>query len=780
MGQAADKVRIFHARSAAGLFCCVEKSQLRVSEYSVFADELAVEVNLATPELRALDADEIPVDGRFIAIGRFIVALSGSQVEGACDFLVEEDVTHGLEHMGIHAEGKLSDVARALICVENLVESLVVAVAVSFDDFAVLEAETDSVEGDAVVDGRGVVGDGAVDAVAHGCCVDLTIGDVAVAGADDGRYALYAETKVCTRSDDPYFIRGFHHGLELLHALFHGSVIGQAAAEIEVLEVFGTHTGGLCHGWSGPGEDGPLALIDCQIAGGLHVFADDLHALRGDICAFEAVVICIENNVDVHILGFLQTVAAFQLVLFLGGFELKFFVDSGVVDIHMGDTSGSAHRSDELHHHGIRYVEHAEIDALSGLHPHGITDDLFCKLLITRIFHGVLIGDRVEDSKLGIGEDAILSDELTIEIDFPASVVSSLYAHHVPVYLGAVAVVAVFVGLPGSEVEGATDFLIEEDVAHGLENVGVHTEGKLTDVAGSFIGIEDLVECLIVAVAVGLDDFAIFEGQAYTIEGNSLEEGGCGVVDGAVHAVLHRCGEDLAVRDVHFPGAWDGGHALYAECQVRTGTDDVYPVGLHHACCQFVHGLPELVVVGQAAAEVEVLEGLRAHAGSLCHAGGGPAQHAPLGFAHAPVVNGAHVPHGQLHGGGGDGGVLEAVAPAANGDVGVHVFHFCQFQTGYAFVLFIGGSCQHLAGHAAVAEVDVGVPAGLAHGSDELDGDFIGRIDDFQQDMFSRLYAAGVLDEALGELCGSGVGHGGDFRLRWMDEVRRVRLATGW
>jgi hypothetical protein len=61
-----------------------------------------------------------------------------------------------------------------------------------------------------------------------------------------------------------------------------------------------------------------------------------------------------------------------------------------------------------------------------------------------------------------------------------------------------------------------------------------------------------------------------------------------------------------------------------------------------------------------------------------------------------------------------------------------------------------------------VAEVDVGVAAGFAHGADEFDGDFIGGIDDFEQNVLAGLNAAGVADEVLGQLSGAGIGHGND------------------
>ncbi len=326
--------------------------------------------------------------------------------------------------------------------------------------------------------------------------------------------------------------------------------------------------------------------------------------------------------------------------------------------------------------------------------------------------------------------------------------------------LGAVAVVAVFIGLAGGEVEGTADFFVEEDIAHGLQDIGVDTEGKFADVAGAFIGVEDFVEGFFVAVAVGFDDFAVLEGEADAIEGDALEEGGGGVVDGAVHAVFDGGSEDFAIGDVHFAGAGVRGHAFDGEAEVGAGAGDADAIGAHHAGGEFVHGNAELGVVCQAAAEVEVFECFGAHAGSLGHAGGGPAQDTPFGFADAVVVHRAHVALGQGHFVGGDAGVFEAVVAASDGDVGIHGLHFGEFKTGDGGVLFIGGTGEHFAGDAAVAQVDVGVGSGGADGADEFDADFIGGINDFEQDVFAGLHTAGVADEVLGKLCGARIGHG--------------------
>ena len=42
--------------------------------------------------------------------------------------------------------------------------------------------------------------------------------------------------------------------------------------------------------------------------------------------------------------------------------------------------------------------------------------------------------------------------------------------------------------------EGAADFLVEEDVTHRLADDRVEAKGELADVACAFVAIEDLVE----------------------------------------------------------------------------------------------------------------------------------------------------------------------------------------------------------------------------------------------------------------------------------------------
>ena len=78
------------------------------------------------------------------------------------DLLVEEDVAHRVLDLRIEADGEFADVARAGVAIEDLVDGLGV-VGRGLDDLALLEFKADVVEGDALVDGRGVVADHALD-----------------------------------------------------------------------------------------------------------------------------------------------------------------------------------------------------------------------------------------------------------------------------------------------------------------------------------------------------------------------------------------------------------------------------------------------------------------------------------------------------------------------------------------------------------------------------------------------------------------------------------------
>ena len=104
---------------------------------------------------------------------------------------------------------------------------------------------------------------------------------------------------------------------------------------------------------------------------------------------------------------------------------------------------------------------------------------------------------------------AVFADEDAVEPDFATADGRVLTADDVPVDLTVVAVGCFFVALTGGEVERAGDFFVEQRITHRITDVGVHAERPFTEVAGTFVGIEDFVELGGVGAGFGLDDFAL-------------------------------------------------------------------------------------------------------------------------------------------------------------------------------------------------------------------------------------------------------------------------------
>ena len=146
----------------------VELGQVLRQEDAVLADDFSIEADLAAAPVLALDVDHVPVDLRTVAIVRILIGLAGREVERAGDFLIEEDVAHRLEDQRMHAEGELTDVARTLVAIEDLVDLFGFVARFGLDDFSFGKLQPDAVERDSLIDRRGVVGDHAFDGIRTG------------------------------------------------------------------------------------------------------------------------------------------------------------------------------------------------------------------------------------------------------------------------------------------------------------------------------------------------------------------------------------------------------------------------------------------------------------------------------------------------------------------------------------------------------------------------------------------------------------------------------------
>lgn len=275
--------------------------------------------------------------------------------------------------------------------------------------------------------------------------------------------------------------------------------------------------------------------------------------------------------------------------------------------------------------------------------------------------------------------------------------------------LGTVSVVGdTFVGLTGGHVEGATDFFVEEDIAHGVFDLVIEGNGELADESGAGIGIEDLVDFL-GFVGGGVDDFSFLELEANIVEGNALVDGGGVEVDLAIDGVFDGRREDFAVRDVVGAVGHESLEAFDAEFEVGAVAFDVDVFGLVHEAFEGAHSGHEFFVIEEADFEVEIFEGLGAHSGLLRHGGVGPAEDAPTGFVNALVKDGAHFCADELHVFGGDIGEFGDVMGAANGNVGVHSFHLGKGDLGNFVVLRFGGTEVEFPDDGGLMDIDVGI-----------------------------------------------------------------------
>ena len=185
--------------------------------------------------------------------------------------------------------------------------------------------------------------------------------------------------------------------------------------------------------------------------------------------------------------------------------------------------------------------------------------------------------------------------------------------------LAAVAVVGhALVGLAGGEVEGTGDLFIEKDVAHGMQDLAIETDGEFTDVARPLVGIENPVQRLGV-IGCGFHDPALTELQLDVVEGDPLIDCRRVVGNDSLDGIFHWRAEALTVRDVILTTAGDGFQALQAETEVGAGSNDEDLVGFVHHFFQGLHGWGQCCVVQQTDTEIKVLERLRAHTGELRH-----------------------------------------------------------------------------------------------------------------------------------------------------------------
>ena len=332
------------------------------------------------------------MDGGVVAVGGVVVAVAGGQVEAAGDLLVEQDVPDGVVDLRVHAEGELADVPGALVDVQDLVH-IVRVVAGGLDDLAVPELQVHVPEQKAVIGGRHVVGDMAVDGVLHRGGIDLAVGNVPVAVHAEAGDALDGEGDVRAGRDDADLVGPGHQVLEGLHGPAHLVVVHQAGPEVEVLILLRGDAGQLGHGVVGVPEHGPLGVVAPlrQMDGAPVVLAVALLGLVGDVVPHADVGGGPDVDVGVHVPHPGKLIGGDLLhVLRVGSLD-QGALHGVVEDVDKGLAAHGVGLLDQgLHQPGLAAVE-LDQDLLALLQAHGAADQELGEFSNTGIFHGVFL-----------------------------------------------------------------------------------------------------------------------------------------------------------------------------------------------------------------------------------------------------------------------------------------------------------------------------------------------------------------------------------------------------
>src|SRR5581483_5895999 len=104
----------------------------------VLLDGLAVELD---PAARPQVLDHVPVDDAFVRPPEVAEVLADREVDRALDLLVEQRVPHVVLDAGVAADAELAEPPRALVCVEEAEQELLVRVGARLDDLPALEPE---------------------------------------------------------------------------------------------------------------------------------------------------------------------------------------------------------------------------------------------------------------------------------------------------------------------------------------------------------------------------------------------------------------------------------------------------------------------------------------------------------------------------------------------------------------------------------------------------------------------------------------------------------------
>src|SRR5918995_697385 len=151
------------------------------------------------------------MEGGLVLPSTFRVGPAESEVDRAADLLVEQDVADEAFDAKIDTDAELADPPRAIVDGQDLLEKLLAHICSGRDNCASPELKADAIDRSPGVDPWILERDNTLGAVFDRRGVDLAVGDVDVAVADDVGAAGGGEGEIGVVTDDPHSRCGLEH-----------------------------------------------------------------------------------------------------------------------------------------------------------------------------------------------------------------------------------------------------------------------------------------------------------------------------------------------------------------------------------------------------------------------------------------------------------------------------------------------------------------------------------------------------------------------------------------
>ena len=309
-------------------------------------------------------------------------------MDGTRNLFVEENVAYRAVDIRVQTEREFAHISCPFVGVEDGVRLLGI-VCRRFHNLAVLEGQRDVLEFEPVLNGRDVVRDGPVDAVAHGRGVNFAVGNVAMPAALHRPDPFYREGKVRAFCHNADFIRLIHQFNQRIHRFVHLAVIQAAHIEEIVLERFRAHPRKLAHSFRGIAQDDPTRLFHADVV--MHLdgitLVVFLHPLFRDVGEFVAVVAAAHADVTVHLVHKIRVALRPYVEHFVACAFQHLALYLAVAYVHEGHPARGIYRLHQQgRERGIR-ARNVNPDLVALLHGAGIIHEIVCQDFLSVVMY---------------------------------------------------------------------------------------------------------------------------------------------------------------------------------------------------------------------------------------------------------------------------------------------------------------------------------------------------------------------------------------------------------